>query len=120
VIVNISSGTTKSVLTGTAPYASTKHALNGLTLTAGAELAAENIRVGLVYPWITATDFAANRAAAESRGDDRIRTIQGDMADYVAELIREAVETEAVEVYAANVKRMMESGAAGPGHSTSR
>lgn len=115
VIVNISSGTTKSILPGTAPYASTKHALNGLTLAARAELAAENIRVGLVYPWITATDFAANRAATESRGDDRLRTIQGDTADDVAELILEAVETEAAEVYAANVKRMVESGGTAPG-----
>jgi len=76
--------------------------------------------VGLVYPWITATDFTANRAAAESRGDDRLRTIQGDTADYVAELILEAVETEAAEVYAANVKRVMESSPADPDHSTSR
>jgi len=79
------------------------------------ELAAESIRVGLVYPWIMATDFAANRAAVESRGDDRLRTIQGDTADDVAELIREAVRMEAAEVYAANVKRMMESSTGGPG-----
>ena len=33
-IINISSGTTKMILPGTGPYASTKHALNGLSMVA--------------------------------------------------------------------------------------
>ncbi len=42
---------------GLGAYASTKAALTLITLTARAELAAENIRVGVIYPGIMATDM---------------------------------------------------------------
>jgi short-subunit dehydrogenase len=56
-IVNISSGTTLMVPTGTAGYASTKAALNMLSRTARAELAEDGIAVSVVYPFVTATEF---------------------------------------------------------------
>ncbi len=113
VIINVSSGTTRATLPGVGPYASTKHALNGLTLTARLELAPDNIRVGLVYPYITATDFHVNAAGATPQAMERVRAVQGDTAEYAAGLILEAVQTEAAEVYAANVRRLMESRPAG-------
>ena len=71
VIVNISSGTSKAFFPGVGPYASTKYALNSLTLTARQELAAENIHVGLVYPGITATDFHDNLAGGQLHNQRR-------------------------------------------------
>lgn len=102
VIVNISSGTTKRTLPGLAPYASTKHALNALTLTARLELAADHIQVVLVYPAMTSTDFHQHLANAESwpppnRGD---RAAPIDTPEHVAAKILEGVQTEAAEVYA--------------------
>lgn len=108
-IVNISSGTTKMNLPGVGPYASTKHALNGLTLAARVELASDGISVGLVYPFVTATAFHSNLAAADPQPATRSRALLADSAEYVAELILEAVRTGAAEVFAASVKRGMES-----------
>jgi NAD(P)-dependent dehydrogenase (short-subunit alcohol dehydrogenase family) len=71
VIINISSGTTKMVIPNVGPYASTKAALNTLTLTARLELAPDNIRVGLVYPGITATDFIKHAASVRISNDRR-------------------------------------------------
>ncbi|GGF32917.1 SDR family oxidoreductase [Subtercola lobariae] len=56
-IVNVSSGTTRRVAVGLSPYASTKAALNTLSLAARAELADDAIDVSLVVPFITATEF---------------------------------------------------------------
>jgi NADP-dependent 3-hydroxy acid dehydrogenase YdfG len=56
-IVNVSSGTTLMVPTGTAGYASTKAALNMLSRTPRAELAEDGIAVSVVYPFVTATEF---------------------------------------------------------------
>ena len=112
VIVNVSSGTSKVVLPGVGPYASTKYALNAITLTARQELASENIRVGLVYPGITATDFhnnLAQRSDEQEGRNRRSRIMQPDTPEYVAEKILEAVQTEAAEVYADSVKHMLAS-----------
>jgi short-subunit dehydrogenase len=102
-IINISSGTTKMILPGTGPYASTKHALNGLSMVARAELEPEHIGVSLVYPWITATGFQANALSVNTVTSERIQAARGDSAEYVAELIAQAVQSEAAEVYADNV-----------------
>lgn len=109
VIVNVSSGTTKTILPGVAPYSSTKHALNNLSLVARAELAPDNIRVSVVYPFITDTDFARNAVtASEERRQSGL--MRGDTPEYAAGLILQAVETEAAEVYAENVQRMAQQG----------
>ncbi len=57
-VVNVSSGTTRRVAVGLAPYASTKSALNMLSLAARVELADDAIDVALIVPFITATEFA--------------------------------------------------------------
>ena len=79
---------------GVGPYASTKYALNALTLTARLELVHENIRVGLMLPGFTATDFHTNGAAMPQGQRERMRIMPADTPELVA------VETEAAEVYA--------------------
>jgi len=63
-IVNVSSGTTKMILTGSAGYSSSKAALNHLSLVAREELAPDGIAVSLIYPYITATDLEKNAIGA--------------------------------------------------------
>ncbi len=109
VIVNVSSGTTQAILPGVAPYSSTKHALNNLSLVARAELAPDHIRVSVVYPFITDTDFARNAVMA---GEERRQAgpLRGDPPEYAAGLILEAIETGATEVYAEQVRRLSQRG----------
>jgi NAD(P)-dependent dehydrogenase (short-subunit alcohol dehydrogenase family) len=64
-IVNVSSGTTKMVLTGSAGYSASKAALNHLSLVAREELASDGIVVSLIYPYITATDLEKNAIGAD-------------------------------------------------------
>ena len=112
VIINISSGTSKATFPGVGPYASTKYALNAISLTARQELAPANIRIGLVHPGITATSFHHNLAQRPDEQEDtnrRARIMQPDTPEYVAEKILEAVQTEAAETYADSVKGLMAS-----------
>jgi short-subunit dehydrogenase len=104
VIINISSGLSRRIVPGVGPYASTKYALNALTLTARMELAPDNIRVGLMLPGITATEFARNAVRMTAGQTERHRTLPADLPEHVAEKILEAVETEAAEVYADSIR----------------
>ncbi|HEY8296202.1 MAG TPA: hypothetical protein VIG41_12745 [Micrococcaceae bacterium] len=78
---------------------------------ARAELAADNIRVGLVYPWVTDTAFAASAdRGSHPAGSSRPAVGSGlepDTAEYAAGLILAAIESEHAETYAAKVARMM-------------
>jgi len=56
-IINISSGTALMALPNMAAYSSLKRALVGISLTAREELKTDKINVGVVYPYITATDL---------------------------------------------------------------
>lgn len=103
VIVNITSGLSKLIIPTVGPYASTKYALNALTLTARLELAPDNIRVGLVYPGVTATDFMKNAMRVQMDQGQR-RRMPADPPEHVAEKILEAVQTEAAEVYADSIR----------------
>ncbi|BDP43306.1 short-chain dehydrogenase (plasmid) [Deinococcus aetherius] len=103
VIINISSNVSKMAIPGIGAYASTKYALNGLTLTARNELAADNIRVVLFHPGLTATDFGAN-ARRSNPGDGPRPTSeqaevmrQPDSAEDVARQILEAAIQEPAE-----------------------
>jgi NADP-dependent 3-hydroxy acid dehydrogenase YdfG len=106
VIINISSGLSKRILPGAGPYASTKYALNALTLTAREELAADNIRVGLVIPGRTINTrfgentfaYIARQQAAQPSGNAAMRV---DTPEEVAEKILEAFQSEAAETYTA-------------------
>jgi NADP-dependent 3-hydroxy acid dehydrogenase YdfG len=100
-IINISSGLSKRIVPGVGPYASTKYALNALTLTARAELEPENIRVCLVLPGRTAnTSFAQNAMTAHARPESVQAYAQGDPPEHVAQKILEAAQSEAAETYA--------------------
>lgn len=103
IIINISSGTSKMVLPNVGPYASTKYALNAITLTARLELARDNIRVGLVYPGITATDFLKNAISVQT-SNQRQSIMPIETPEQVAEKIAEAIQTEAAETYADSLR----------------
>jgi short-subunit dehydrogenase len=110
IIINISSGTSKIPIermrmTTVGPYASTKYALNAISLTAHNELAVDNIRVGLVYPGVTATEFHSNLANGPRDNQNRPGGMPPDSAEYVAEKILEAIQSEEGEVYADSVKK---------------
>lgn len=96
-IVNISSGTTKIALPGVAAYASTKAALNMLSQVARAELAADNITVTLVYPYLTETEFHRSLRAgggAVNRGG----MPQAHSAEFVAGYILHSIQTGETEI----------------------
>ena len=59
-ILNISSRVSKNYFPYLAAYASTKYALNAISLTARAELEKDKIIVGVFHPKMTSTDFAKN------------------------------------------------------------
>ncbi|GEM_PF-470942 len=63
-IVNVSSMVSKNTFPYLGGYASTKYALNALSLTARVELAKDGIVVSVVHPGLTATDFGKNAVRA--------------------------------------------------------
>lgn len=112
VIINISSGTSKILperlrMHNVGPYASTKYALNAITLIARQELAADNISLGLVYPGVTATNFNSNLAGGHQPDPRQTGAMSVESVESVAETILEAVETQAAEVYAENLKKAL-------------
>jgi short-subunit dehydrogenase len=112
-IINISSGTSKippERYRGghpIGPYASTKYALNAITLLGRQELAADNISVGVVYPGVTATNFFNNLAGSYQSNARPVGATSVDSAESVAAKILEAVETQAAEVYTENLKKAL-------------
>ena len=80
-ILNVSSMVTRMYFPALSGYASTKYALNALTLTARQELAADNITVSLLRPGIVDTDFGTNAAGAEPGGARRDK--DGNLMSYV-------------------------------------
>ena len=101
VIINISSNVSKMAIPGIGAYASTKYALNGLSLTARNELAGDNIRVVLFHPGLTATDFGKNSMRDETMagwrpGGNRPMPTP-DSAEAVAENILQAAIAEPAE-----------------------
>jgi NAD(P)-dependent dehydrogenase (short-subunit alcohol dehydrogenase family) len=61
-VVNISSSTARGARPGIVPYASSKWAVNGLTLSLAAELGPRGISVNAVAPGATDTDLIAHLA----------------------------------------------------------
>ena len=117
-ILNISSMVSKMALPGIGGYAATKYMLNGLSMTARAELEKDNIRVILVHPRRTATAFgqngigyrgttAAPTAApttapslqAQSPNPSAAALNQVDTAEHVAGKILEAIQNEPAEQF---------------------
>jgi NAD(P)-dependent dehydrogenase (short-subunit alcohol dehydrogenase family) len=84
-IVNVSSGTTLMLPVGTGAYAATKAALNMMSRTARAELAADGIAVSTVYPFVTATEF--HDALRAGRRPERRPGLEPHAPEVVAEAI---------------------------------
>jgi len=104
VIINISSGTSVMYLPNLAAYSSTKRALNGITLTARAELEDDNIIVSVIHPYITATNFYKNTLKNETAGGGHFQPRDGmpeaDTSEHVAAKILETIQSGEAEVYA--------------------
>ena len=122
-IVNVSSRVSKNYFPNLAAYASTKYALNALSLTARTELQKDNIVVCVMHPKLTATNFGKNSVTgAASRpfqpektqgatpemtqggnqekapsASQRNPALQVDQPEAVAEKIIELIRSEAPE-----------------------
>ena len=75
-ILNISSRVSKNYFPNLSAYASTKYALNALSLTAREELKKDNIIVSVFHPKMTATNFGKNSVGAitgDARAAERAR-----------------------------------------------
>ncbi len=102
-IVNISSRVSKNYFPMLGAYASTKYALNALSLTARAELEKDNIVVSVMHPKMTATNFGNNALGERlntDRNEDRPSRPSGmevDTAEQVAERTMELIESEKPE-----------------------
>lgn len=98
-IVNISSGTAVMAIPNMSAYSSLKRALVGISLTARNELEKDNIKVSVVYPYATETNFEKNtirEGVPQFEGDLPMKM---DSAEFVAEKILEAIETGEAEVF---------------------
>jgi short-subunit dehydrogenase len=114
-IINISSGTALMAIPNMSAYSSLKRALVGISLTAREELKSDKINVGVVYPYITATDFEKNTFKAKSEEQEEEWNPQNsglkpeDTAEYVAEKILEAIKSEVAEIYVHDWMKRMSS-----------
>ena len=98
-IVNISSMLSKMAIPGLAAYASTKYALNALSLTARAELERDRIVVCSVLPKMTATDFTENSVGERPDFSMRGGTMpEVDPPEKVAEKVAEIIQSGTVEI----------------------
>ncbi|HUY62374.1 MAG TPA: SDR family oxidoreductase [Candidatus Paceibacterota bacterium] len=97
-ILNISSLVSKYYFPSLAAYASTKYALNALTLTAREELAREHIVVSAFHPKMTATEFGANALGTPYSSAAGRPGMNADAAEEVAAKIAGQIESEEAEV----------------------
>lgn len=92
-IINISSMVSKNYYQGLAAYASTKYALNALTLTARGELESDNIVVSAFHPKMTATQFGANSSGRKYDSHAGRPGMNVDTAEQVAEKVADLIES---------------------------
>ncbi len=101
-IINISSGTALMYIPNMSVYSSSKRALGGISLTANEELKNHNIKVSVVYPTITDTNFLQNSIKEQninlSNRNSQIPEI--DSAEYVANKVLESITNGELEVFA--------------------
>lgn len=104
-IINVSSMVSKMYIPGIAAYASTKYALNALSLTAREELKKDKIIVGLVHPYITDTNFFKNVIhpkgvkGTQRASEETDRSMPpADPPEKVARKILQTVETGKAEI----------------------
>ena len=96
-ILNISSLVSKNYFPDLGAYASTKYALNALSLTARAELAKDNIVVGVFHPKMTATEFGKNAYGTPYSSAAGRPSMEVDTAEQVAAKIVEQIESGIAE-----------------------
>ena len=87
-----------------AAYSSLKRALAGISLTARDELKEDKIKVSVVYPYITLTNFEKNtfkdgKQEEEDWSSDDPNFKPPDSAEYVAEKILEGIKSEEAEIF---------------------
>jgi len=103
-IVNISSGTSLMYLPNVGAYSATKRALNGIALTARSELEKNNIKVSVLHPYITATEFYRNAISVGAGSDGHVQTVGNmpppDTSEFVAEKTIELINSEMPELMA--------------------
>jgi NAD(P)-dependent dehydrogenase (short-subunit alcohol dehydrogenase family) len=97
-IINVSSQASTKYIPFIAGYASTKFALNNLSLTAREELAKDNIIISIIKPGIVDTDFGKHTPSPEP--DSLRRAPQGTLLPHVI----------APETVAAGVCELLRSG----------
>jgi len=103
-ILNISSRVSKNYFPNLSAYASTKYALNAISLTAREELKKDNIIVSVFHPKMTATSFGKNSVNAEPATREayaenaRASGMEVDTPEQVADKILEQIASEEAEV----------------------
>jgi short-subunit dehydrogenase len=102
-IINVSSGAALMYLPNMSAYSSVKRALNAITLTAREELASDNIKVSVVYPYITLTDLDKNMIGAadfvETPAEDSDFR-PPDTPEHVAQRILGGIRSGEAEIFA--------------------
>jgi short-subunit dehydrogenase len=99
-ILNISSRVSKNYFPFLAAYASTKYALNALSLTAREELKKDNITVSVFHPKMTATDFGKNSFGSSPWSGNRDSGTPApdvDTPEQVAEMVAKQIISEEPE-----------------------
>ena len=96
-ILNVSSMVSKNYYPRLAAYASTKYALNALSLTARSELEGLGIVVSVFHPKMTATDFGKNAHGTTYDSSAGQPGMTVDTADQVAEAMLAQLESGIAE-----------------------
>jgi short-subunit dehydrogenase len=99
-ILNISSRVSKNYFPNLGAYASTKYALNALSLTAREELKKDNIVVSVMHPKMTATNFGKNALGSRPTGPSNRPANSGmevDTPEQVADRTLELIKSEEPE-----------------------
>ncbi len=100
-IVNISSGTALMTLPNNGGYSALKRALASLSLTAREELQRDDIKVSVVYPYMTNSRFEENTIKGplmENEGGGELRP--PDEPEHVARIIVEGIRKGEAEIFA--------------------
>ena len=102
-IVNVSSRVSKNYFPMLGAYASTKYALNALSLTARAELEKDGVVVSVIHPKMTATNFGKNALGTRFNADRNENPpshpagMEVDTPEQVAERTIELIESGKAE-----------------------
>lgn len=100
-IINVSSKVSKMFIPGLSAYASTKYALNALSLTSRQELEKDNIIVSVLHPGLTATNFGKNAMGARPQrwsNGESAEMPAGDSPEKVADKLIELAKSGEAEL----------------------